>query len=80
MDGGGPKWTLEVAAPDHTHLEKQDINIEIRRFNAKNNTVELTDRLRNAKPIKMDVEKIAPYVTNLKLPFDEAEDQPSNNE
>ena len=28
----------------------------------------------------MDVEKIAPYVTNLKIPFDEVEDQSSNNE
>ena len=42
---GGPSWSLEVAAADHSHLEKQDINIHIRKFDDKTNTVELIDRL-----------------------------------
>ena len=77
---GGPSWSLEVAAADHSHLEKQDINIHIRKFDDKTNTVELIDRLsKDSKVINMDVEKIAEYVTNLKIPFEDAEDQSPDN-
>jgi hypothetical protein len=69
---GGPQWALEDETPK--------INIKLRNFDPKTNRIELIDYLNDSKATSISVDDIVPYVTNLKIPFDEVEDNPNDNE
>mgnify|MGYP003653330964 CR=1 FL=1 len=77
---GGPQFVLEKGSATEDQPKHNEINIKIRKFDPKTNTVELIDYLKDAQGIPMSVEEIVPYVTNLKIPFDKVEDNPTDNQ